>query len=146
MVLQLMFDSIFIVSNVVRIQCCYPVSLCYLCCLLYVCVISVYCCLFSLLNAIKQMCHGMVQIKQNTDRAPGDVHVIYLIWGFDYNFTNYNFRETLDLLKYVLPEGSNSIALLKINVWFDIIVGEVVAKSPYKYYAMSHVVSSPLPM
>ena len=43
-----------------------------------------------------------------------------LIWGFDYNFANYNFRKTLDALKTYLARLCELQVndLLKFNVCF----------------------------
>ena len=40
------------------------------------------------------------------------------IWGFDYNFTNYNFRTTLECLNHILPEGWNSMLIFWNSMFF----------------------------
>ena len=42
-------------------------------------------------------------------------------------------KENLSLLNTILLEGWNSMFVLKFNVWFEIIVGESIVKSPYEF-------------
>ena len=56
------------------------------------------------------------------------------MWGFYYNFTNYNFRQTLDFKKRNMfcQRGEIQMCIFEIQGLFEIIVGEIVVKSRYK--------------
>ena len=50
--------------------------------------------------------HNISSKRVAQTRAAGSPkHKTLVIWGFGYDFTDYNFRKTLDLLKNTLPEG-----------------------------------------
>ena len=53
-------------------------------------------------------------------------------WGFDYNFTNYNFRKTLDVVKIIYCQRSEIQCLFEIKGFVEIIVGESIVKSPFR--------------
>ena len=55
-------------------------------------------------------------------------------WGFDHNFTNYNFRQNnLDWFKQIYCQRGEQIKVsFEIQRFVEMIVGEIVAKPPYK--------------
>ena len=62
-------------------------------------------------------------------------YTIMLISGFDYNFTDYDCRRTLQLFKQHLARGVNfHVSCCLIQGFLEIIVGESIVKSPYKEY------------
>ena len=57
-----------------------------------------------------------------------------IIWGFDYNFTNYNFRRkktNLDLLSMSYQRGELQGFIFELKCYLEHMVGEVVVNSPY---------------
>ena len=77
------------------------------------------------------LCYSMKPIWTKGDHYR-DSHGQNFIWGFDYEFTNYNIRQALALLlNDILPEGWTSSLLFEIQVCFEIIVGAIIVKSPY---------------
>ena len=46
----------------------------------------------------------------------------YLIWGFEYNFTNYKFKTNMISFKHILPESARGL-VFEIKVVFEIVVG-----------------------
>ena len=56
------------------------------------------------------------------------------LWGFYYNFTNYNFNKHLEFQSTleVHPFGKMLFYLQEINVFSESIVGEIVVESPYE--------------
>ena len=70
-------------------------------------------------------------VTPGSTRRPGQLW--YSIWEFDYNFTNHNFRKTLECSEQPLPEGWNSRVVLTIQGFFEITVGEIIRKSSCRY-------------
>ena len=56
------------------------------------------------------------------------------IWGFDYNFTTYNFRKTLDVCLNIYCQMGELQIILNFKGLFEIMVGETIAKFRYKPY------------
>ena len=78
-------------------------------------------------------CHRPVSLWQILPRAqsPDALTAPSFIWGCYYHFTNYNFRKTLDLFRY-LARGVNFNVLVTIQGFAELIVDEVVVKPPCK--------------
>ena len=62
-----------------------------------------------------------------------------LIWGSDYNFTNYNFehKTTWSSKENIEFHPSGKIYVKQSMLFSEIIVGEIVAKSPYEPLSFS---------
>ena len=57
-----------------------------------------------------------------------------MIWGFDYNLTNYNFRKTFKQTTHTLPEGEIQGFILGDSIfYFETVVGEIIVESPYRW-------------
>ena len=55
------------------------------------------------------------------------------MWGFDYNFTNYNLRKTLVFFLNISCQRGD------IQAFFEIIAGELIVKSSYELKDFCHV-------
>ena len=71
----------------------------------------------------------------------------HVIWGFDYDFMDYNFRKTFD---YKKTQNTKYIAIgVKLQCLFnnhrvvEIIVGEIIVKSPYNNCELTGIQTGP---
>ena len=87
-----------------------------------------------------------IYIYSNNDDNDSYVCIIYIYiyiyihivqcnvhkWGFDYNFTDYNFKKTLEFKNRHLMFAPLARYVFELLVLFETRLGEIVVKSPHR--------------